>query len=99
MQVPPAGWTNPAAHAQQGLSTQRSNSSSNSESASKTVSSIEQSQKAGDRDASERYDGPMSKRGDKETEQQSGAKDTETRGDSLDLPADDGEVSQLDVSA
>lgn len=99
MQVPPAGWTNPAAHAQQGLSTQRASTSSTSETASKTVSPIEQSQKTGDRDANERYDGPMPQHAEKDADPKPGAEDTEPGGDSLDLPADDGEISQLDVSA
>ncbi|XZE22536.1 hypothetical protein SH449x_002466 [Pirellulaceae bacterium SH449] len=99
MQVPPAGWANPAAHAQQSLSSQRTSSASTSESASKTVSPIEQSQKAGDRDANERYDGPMQHHADKEADQQPAAEDTATGSDSLHLPADDGETSQLDISA
>ncbi len=102
MQIPPAGWSNPAAHTQQGLSNQRSNPSSAAESAARQLNPVEQSQKTEDRDANERYDGPMAR--------QSNPEDTESQddpnkesgldpsSDCLHLPADDGETSQLDIS-
>lgn len=67
MQIIPngAGWTNPAALNQQALSDAKHiGSSKNEVSPTEPVNPLEQSGKASDRDANERYDGP----------QQSGAK-------------------------
>lgn len=98
MQVPPAGWSNPAAHAQQGITNQRSSASSNSESTTKQLISVEQSQKTGDRDANERYDGPMPFQARQEQSESSDETSQNTSGDCLHLPADDGETTVLDIS-
>lgn len=98
MQIPPAGWANPAAHTQQGITNQRSSASSNSESTTRQVSSVEQSQKTGDRDANERYDGPMPHQARQEQNQSSDETSQDSSGDCLHLPEDDGEKTVLDIS-
>ena len=98
MQIPPAGWANPAAHTQQGLSNQRSSTPATVESTAKQLNPVEQSQKAGDRDANERYDGPMPHQREEGQNQTSDQTPLDTSADCLHLPADDGEISQLDIS-
>ncbi|MFN7292977.1 MAG: hypothetical protein ACK5YR_17595 [Pirellula sp.] len=98
MQVPPAGWANPAAHTQQGMSNQRSSTVTTAESTAKQLNPIEQSQKTGDRDANERYDGPMPHQAGQEQKQSSDETPQDSSGDCLHLPADDGETSVLDIS-
>jgi hypothetical protein len=94
MQVPSSSWMNPAAHSQQGLSSQRATSSTSSTQASSGVNQLEQSTKSGDRDASERYEGPMGGE-----QRQNGEKPVEESHahDILELPADDGTTHSLDV--
>ncbi|MCU0712482.1 MAG: hypothetical protein MUC43_10525 [Pirellula sp.] len=98
MQIPPAGWSNPAAHTQQGLSNQRSSTPATAESTAQQLNPVEQSQKTGDRDANERYDGPMPHQTGEEQKQTSDDTPHDLSGDCLHLPADDGETSQLDIS-
>lgn len=98
MQIPPAGWANPAAHTQQGMSNQRSSTPTTAESTSKQLTPVEQSQKTGDRDANERYDGPMPHQTEEGQKQTSDETPQDSSADCLHLPADDGETSQLDIS-
>lgn len=98
MQIPPAGWANPAAHTQQGLSSQRSNTPATTDSTTRQLNPVEQSQKAGDRDANERYDGPMDHKDSEERKNSQGESSHDSTQDRLHLPADDGEGSQLDIS-
>lgn len=62
MQIMPSGgaWTNPAALTQQSLSdSKQSNATKNAANATDPVTPLEQSGKASDRDAQERYAGPQ----------------------------------------
>jgi hypothetical protein len=98
MQIPPAGWANPAAHTQQGLSNQRSSTPTTADSASGQINPVEHSQKTGDRDANERYDGPMDHNADEQRNNSRDETPHDSIGDCLHLPADDGETSKLDIS-
>ena len=98
MQVPPSSWANPAAQTQQGLLNQRSSNPVSSQSTAKQLNPIEQSQKTGDRDANERYDGPMSGRSRPDEDSETDNSKADVPHDALKLPADDGEVSQIDIS-
>lgn len=88
MQIMPGSWTNPAALTQQALGDPKhSTTPKNSAVGTEPVNPLEESGKAGDRDANERYDGP----------QQSGTateKGVATANESesmLSLPAGDGQ--------
>ena len=89
MQIMPssAAWTNPAAQNQQALGDSKPSASlKNTASASELVNPLEQSGKASDRDANERYDGPQQQG----STSNSSANDTIAETDSmLSLPASD----------
>ena len=97
MQIMPSGaaWTNPAAHNQQALGdTKHSASLKNTANASELVNPLEESGKASDRDANERYDGPLQQG----STSNSSANDTAAETDSmLSLPASDDIGTTLDL--
>jgi hypothetical protein len=94
MQVPSSSWANPAAHSQQGLGVQRVSSTTSTATTSNAVNQLEQSTKAGDRDANERYEGPTG-----EPKGSPPPKDVADANphDILELPADDGMEHSLDL--
>ncbi len=97
MQIPPTSWTNPAAATQQAIHTQKpSATSSGPPGAHANVAGVENSQKTGDRDADERYDGPEQRHGEGE-EKKHPSQDPHAPLSATDLPADDGEISTLDL--
>ena len=61
MQIMPSGgaWTNPAALSQQALGDTKQSNASKNINAAEAVTPLEQSEKGGDRDAQERYQGPQ----------------------------------------
>ncbi len=89
MQIMPSGgaWTNPAALTQQALGdSKQSGIVKNAASSTEPVNPLEQSGKASDRDANERYDGPQQK----SKNSNSSNADPITEADSLlSLPAND----------
>ncbi|HUP81679.1 MAG TPA: hypothetical protein VM260_24215 [Pirellula sp.] len=97
MQIMPSGaaWTNPAAQNQQALGdTKHSASLKNTANAGELVNPLEESGKASDRDANERYDGPLHQ----SNTSNSSAKDTAVETDSmLSLPANDDIGNTLDL--
>jgi len=100
MQIMPSGggWTNAAASAQQGQNDLKNSSPLHRANAADNAIKIDQSEKASDRDANERYDGPQA-------ENDQGAKrpnpiesKNENAGDLLSLPAtEDTAPSTLDL--
>lgn len=95
MQIMPSGgaWTNPAAFTQQALSDSKSNGAVKSAvSATEPVSPLEQTGKASDRDADERYDGPQNQANRSSSGENNAIIETESM---LSLPANDdlGETS------
>ncbi len=98
MQIMPSGaaWTNPAAQNQQALGdTKHSTSHKNAVTSSELVNPLEQSGKASDRDANERYDGPQQQNG---TANSSGNDTTIEIDSMLSLPAsDDKGTTTLDL--
>ena len=97
MQIMPNGaaWTNPAAQNQQALGDSKPSASlKNTASASELVNPLEQSGKASDRDANERYDGPQQQG----STSNSSANDTTETDSMLSLPAsDDTGTTTLDL--
>ncbi len=95
MQIMPSGgaWTNPAAFNQQALSdSKHSGAVKTAVSATEPVNPLEQTGKASDRDADERYDGPQRPTNPPSSAEDNAVIETETM---LSLPADDdlGEAS------
>ena len=90
-----AAWTNPAAQNQQALGdSKQSGSLKNAASSNELVNPLEQSGKASDRDANERYDGPQ-RQGNSSN---SSANDTTETDSMLSLPAsDDTGTTTLDL--
>ncbi|XZE44309.1 hypothetical protein SH467x_003910 [Pirellulaceae bacterium SH467] len=96
MQIFPANWSNPAAATQQALQHPRGSTAPHSPPSSPAISDVGKAEKTGDRDADERYDGPMAgypkppSSGEQEAESPSPQLE-------LSLPADSGEESKFDV--
>lgn len=89
MQIMPGSWTNPAALTQQALGdSKHSTAPKNSAVGTEPVNPLEESGKAGDRDANERYDGPQQSG----TATEKGGAATANESESmLSLPAGDGQ--------
>ncbi len=88
MQIMPSGaaWTNPAALIQQALADSKHSGPTKNAAAIEVVTPLEQSGKASDRDANERYDGPQQQG----NTSNSSANDKAVEADSmLSLPAND----------
>lgn len=98
MQILPssAAWTNPAAQNQQALGDSKHSASlKNTTSSSELVNPLEQSGKASDRDANERYDGPQQQANTSDSSTNDTAVETDSM---LSLPAsDDVGATMLDL--
>ena len=98
MQIIPSGgaWTNPAALTQQALGdSKHSVALKNNAPSTETVNPLEQSGKASDRDADERYDAPQQQRNSSNTSKADPVNEAENL---LSLPANDNlEASTLDL--
>ena len=89
MQIMPGSWTNPAALSQQALGdSKHSTAPKNSAVGTEPVNPLEESAKAGDRDANERYDGPQQSGTATGRETSANASESESM---LSLPAGDGQ--------
>ena len=88
MQIMPSGaaWTNPAALTQQALGDAKHSAPPKNAATIEAVTPLEQSGKASDRDANERYDGPPHKGNPSNSSVHETAVETESM---LSLPADD----------
>lgn len=96
MQVLPPNWSNPAAATQQAMQQPRTSLNASSSPAMPAIPDVGKAEKAGDRDANEKYDGPMAgvpKALPKEPE----VEEEKLYHPDLLLPADLGEESELDL--
>lgn len=96
MQVLPPNWSNPAAATQQAMQHPRAASNASSSPSTPAIPDVGKAEKAGDRDANERYDGPMTGKPRAEPEETQPSSDEMHHPDLL-LPADMGEESKLDL--
>lgn len=96
MQVLPPNWSNPAAATQQAMQHPRAASNANSSPSPPAIPDVGKAEKAGDRDANERYEGPMAGDSRASTEDAEREEKELYRPD-LSLPADMGEESKLDL--
>jgi len=96
MQIMPSGaaWTNPAALNQQALSDSKHAAAAKDSSNQADIAPLEQTGKASDRDANERYDGP---RAGVESTRQNPPIEIFTADSLLSLPAADDGTSVLDL--
>jgi hypothetical protein len=92
MQIP----SNPAAITHAALANQRSAPAGTLRTSSNSIVQLEQSTKSGDRDAQERYQGPEAQRPNPSNVASEPA--TEELVNWTQLPAEDGETHQLDIS-
>lgn len=97
MQIQPTGWTNPAAQSQQVNFGQRASVVS-SPATAENIGALEESNRTGDRDANERYEGPPP---DQQNQGRSKEEEPELSSNSnlrmTDLPADDGFERGFDI--
>lgn len=96
MQIFPANWSNPAAATQQALQHPRGSAASNSPPSTPAIPDVGKTEKSGDRDADERYDGPMAGH-PKQPSPGEQAPESPSPQHELSLPADSGEESKFDV--
>ncbi|MCU0716475.1 MAG: hypothetical protein MUD03_10150 [Pirellula sp.] len=96
MQVLPPNWSNPAAATQQAMQHPRAASTANSSPSTPAIPDVGKAEKAGDRDADGRYDGPMGG-GSRDSTEEAEREENELHHPDLSLPADMGEESKLDL--
>jgi len=100
MQIMPSGggWTNAAAAAQQGHNDLKNGSPLQRASVTDNAIKVDRSEKSGDRDANERYDGPQAENEQGEKRSNPDESKNEHAGDLLSLPAtEDTAPSTLDL--
>jgi hypothetical protein len=96
--MPSGGWTNAAASAQQGHADLKNNSPLQRASPADNAIKVDRSEKSGDRDANERYDGPQAESNQEPKRPNPDESKIENAGDLLSLPAtEDTAPSTLDL--
>lgn len=96
MQVLPPNWSNPAAATQQAMQHPRAASNTSNPPSGPAIPDVGKAEKTGDRDANERYDGPMAGNPRSESDETPPLSEELHHPDLL-LPADMGEESKLDL--